>query len=182
MRRRGWIRENGLYTVPYTSPHVARPGPDELLCMKTCPHCQAANDDAYRFCQQCGKALAARPAGDSTVLLSATQLARGPHQQSFDVGALFKDKTRLVIGRAPDCDIKLAHPSVSRYHARLEREPDGLYLTDLSSVNGSSVGGKRVTEKTRVPEGERVGIGPFFLTITRGVLQSQDNSRGMRLE
>src|SRR5262245_6872436 len=151
--------------------------------MKTCPHCQASNALENRFCQQCGQALdAPRAQGDSTVLLSATQLARGPHQQRFDVSALFKEKTKLVVGRAPDCDLKLSHPSVSRYHARLEREPDGLYLTDLSSVNGTSVGGKRIGERTRVEEGERVGIGPFFLPITHGVLRSQDNSRGMRLE
>ena len=55
------------------------------------------------------------------------------------VAELFAAKGRLVVGRAPDCDICLPHPMVSRYHALLERLPEGLRLRDLASVNGVSV-------------------------------------------
>jgi ABC-type multidrug transport system ATPase subunit len=114
--------------------------------------------------------------------MTGTQVARGPLQQSYTVEALFGGKDRVVIGRAPDCDVRLAHPSVSRYHALLERSPGGLLLLDLGSVNGVSVGGKRIAEAALVKEGDRVGIGPFLLSLTQGVLRSVDNSRGLRLE
>ncbi len=149
--------------------------------MKLCPHCHRHGPPDSKFCQHCGKPIAA-PA-DATVLMTATQLgARGGQQQSFDVPALFKGKSRLVVGRAPDCDICLPHPSVSRYHARIEQRPAGLFLTDLSSVNGVWVSGRRVSEETPLREGDRVGIGPFLLSITHGVLQSLDNSKSLRLE
>src|SRR5206468_12977438 len=119
---------------------------------------------------------------DATVRMTATQAARGPSQQTFEVSALFRGKDRLVIGRAPDCDLCLPHPTVSRYHALLERRPDGLWLRDLGSVNGVSLGGQRITDSTRVPDGELVGVGPFLLSLTQGVLRSVDNSRGLRLE
>jgi ABC-type multidrug transport system ATPase subunit len=152
--------------------------------MKKCLKCHTDNADENRFCQQCGRQLedAVCAAGDATVLLSSTQVVRGPVQHSYSVARLFGSKERVVIGRAPDCDVCLAHPSVSRYHALLERRPDGLWLRDLASVNGVSVGGRRVTESTVVHDGEQVGVGPFLLSLTQGVLRSLDNARSLRLE
>lgn len=147
--------------------------------MKPCSHCGQPNAADNNFCQHCGKAMQPRGPIDATLLLSGTRVAR---QRDFDVPALFGGKSRLLIGRAADCDIVLAHSSVSRYHARIERTADGLLLTDLGSVNGVWVGGRRVTETTRINEGDRVGIGPFLLSVARGVLHSLDNSRSLRLE
>ncbi len=152
--------------------------------MKTCSKCQTENLDDNKFCQQCGRVLdgTAAQSGDATILLSGTLLSRGPVQQAFTVSSLFASKERAVIGRAPDCDIHLSHPSVSRYHAMLERRPNGLWVRDLASVNGVSVGGQRIGEATRLPDGQLIGVGPFLLSLTQGVLRSIDNSRGLRLE
>src|SRR5437764_3010816 len=153
--------------------------------MKLCPACHTPNAAGSKFCKQCGKSLDAPPGGpdpvDATVRMTATQASRGPSQQTFEVSALFRGKDRLVIGRAPDCDICLPHPTVSRYHALLERRPDGLWLRDLVSVNGVSLAGRRLAEPAVVHEGDRVGIGPFLLTLREGVLHSLDNSRSLRL-
>jgi pSer/pThr/pTyr-binding forkhead associated (FHA) protein len=62
-----------------------------------------------------------------------------PFRGAVAVADLFAGKDRLVIGRAPDCDVCLPYPMVSRYHALLERLPHGLRLRDLASVNGVSV-------------------------------------------
>jgi ABC-type multidrug transport system ATPase subunit len=96
--------------------------------------------------------------------------------------ALLKGRDKLVIGRAADCDIRLEHPSVSRYHALVAGRAGSFIVTDLSSVNGIIVGGKRLTEPTRLKEGDKVGIGPYLLTLSAGVLQSLDSSRSLRLE
>lgn len=51
-------------------------------------------------------------------------------------------KNRLVFGRAPDCDIQLEHPSISRYHAAILWSPKndsdyqkGLFIGCISSSN-----------------------------------------------
>ncbi|MFZ5471041.1 MAG: FHA domain-containing protein [Myxococcota bacterium] len=54
---------------------------------------------------------------------------------------------RMVIGRTPDCDLKLSDPSVSRRHLELLRAEEGVLLRDLGSGNGSKVNGKKVTEQ-----------------------------------
>jgi ABC-type multidrug transport system ATPase subunit len=154
--------------------------------MKTCFACQTVNADENRFCQQCGKPLngpAPAPAGDATVRWNGPRLpAKASPRRTVPVATLFSAKERLVIGRAPDCDVCLPHPSVSRYHALLEKLPEGLRLRDLASVNGVTVAGRRIAEPVLVREGERVGIGPFLFSLTGGVIHTVDSSRSLRLE
>src|SRR5436309_2679931 len=105
--------------------------------MKLCIHCGILNADANKFCQQCGRPLeAALPSagpghsGDSTVLWAGPALPRRGLRRVAAVETLFASKNRIVVGRAPDCDVCLPHASVSRRHAQLERLPQGLVLTD----------------------------------------------------
>lgn len=153
--------------------------------MKTCSACQATNAEENRFCQQCGNPFAARPAagGDNaTVMWTGQPMGPPTLRRQASVATLFGDKARLVIGRAPDCDICLPHPMVSRYHAMVERLAEGLRLRDLASVNGVSVGGVRITEPVLIGEGVRVGVGPFLFSIRDGVVHTLDSSHSLRLE
>ncbi|XP_047961907.1 FHA domain-containing protein PS1-like [Salvia hispanica] len=52
----------------------------------------------------------------------------------------------LLVGRHPDCNIKLEHPSISRFHLRIHSKPDSrsLFVTDLSSIHGTCISGKRI--------------------------------------
>lgn len=67
-------------------------------------------------------------------------------------------KEEIVIGRDRQCDIPLADGRVSRSHARLECGPDGCYLVDLGSANGSFLNGGRV-ERARLSPGDIIRIG-----------------------
>jgi len=66
--------------------------------------------------------------------------------------------TTLRIGRAPDNDIVVAHPSVSGYHAELHQAADGYRLVDLDSSNGTYINERRITAAP-LAEGDVVGIG-----------------------
>ncbi len=152
--------------------------------MKICGRCQTDNAETNRFCQKCGLPLdAPTPAsGGQTVRWSRGPLPVATRRHSIPLTMLFGAKDRLVVGRADDCDIYLPHPTVSRYHALLERLPEGLRLRDLGSLNGVSVAGRRITEPARIVEGERVGIGPYLFTLREGMIHSLDSSRSLRLE
>ena len=149
--------------------------------MMACPHCQKNSPADSNFCQHCGKAITSE--ADRTRMISDPMLGtRVARQERLELSTLFADKNRLIIGRAPDSDIVLSHPSVSRYHARIDRRADGLYLNDLSSMNGVWLAGRRITEATRIFDGDRVGVGPYLLSLSGGALHSLDNSRSLRLE
>lgn len=48
------------------------------------------------------------------------------------------DRTSLMLGRDPGCDIVIADPKASRQHARIEKRRDKFFLTD-QSTNGTYV-------------------------------------------
>lgn len=66
--------------------------------------------------------------------------------------------TVVRIGTAPDNDLILTDPTVSRHHARVSSTPKGLLVTDLKSRNGTFVRGIQVGEALLGDERElRVG-------------------------
>ncbi|KAL2231912.1 UNVERIFIED_CONTAM: FHA domain-containing protein PS1 [Sesamum indicum] len=58
----------------------------------------------------------------------------------------------LLVGRHPECNIKLEHPSISRFHLRIHSNPSSrsLCVTDLSSVHGTWISGKRIEPGVRM--------------------------------
>lgn len=48
-------------------------------------------------------------------------------------------------------DVCIDHPSISRVHAKIQREGKGYYLCDLNSTNGTFVNGRRLAVNERVP-------------------------------
>jgi diguanylate cyclase (GGDEF)-like protein len=66
------------------------------------------------------------------------------------------------IGRATDNSLQFPEHSVSRHHALIRLNPDGLItLTDLGSTNGTFLNGHRIDPDLPVPlsDGDRVRIG-----------------------
>lgn len=74
---------------------------------------------------------------------------------------LYKNQ-KLSIGRAPDNDIAIENPAVSRRHATIEMVNGRYILEDNNSANGSYVNGVRVT-KTEVLDKDVLTIGKHKL-------------------
>ncbi len=74
--------------------------------------------------------------------------------------ALEREWTR--IGRSLAADIRFDDPTVSRRHALIVRQPDGLRVLDDRSLNGVFVNGERV-EWSTLADGDEVVIGRHHL-------------------
>ena len=68
------------------------------------------------------------------------------------------------IGRSPDCDFQIDHPSVSSRHCELVLSTDGLFLRDHNSTNGTFVDSKPVTQAWLLP-GNNVQLGGVALFV-----------------
>jgi hypothetical protein len=69
---------------------------------------------------------------------------------------------RLSVGRATDCDLSLAHGSVSKIHAAILMNREGtLLVSDTGSVNGTYINGRRINygEARQLEDGDVVGFG-----------------------
>jgi pSer/pThr/pTyr-binding forkhead associated (FHA) protein len=73
---------------------------------------------------------------------------------------------QFLIGRTPECQLSLDDPLVSRRHAILVIQPDGVFVQDLGSRNGVFINGARAELRTRVGEGDMIRIGTQELVLT----------------
>ena len=76
--------------------------------------------------------------------------------------ALTREWTR--IGRSLAADVRLDDPTVSRRHALVVRQPEGVRLLDDRSLNGVFVNDMRVEGKT-LEDGDEIIIGRYRLTL-----------------
>lgn len=68
------------------------------------------------------------------------------------------DVDLLTLGRAEDSMVQLADPSVSSHHATIKAKPDGYYVQDLGSRNGTRLNDV-VIEEALLRDGDRVAFG-----------------------
>jgi predicted component of type VI protein secretion system len=83
-------------------------------------------------------------------------------------GNTTKRKVRLklpcVLGRSREADVTVPHPLISRRHCKLSEADGLLMLRDLGSVNGTIIGGRRISSAPLLPDGEFT-IGPLTFRV-----------------
>lgn len=88
-----------------------------------------------------------------------------------DLGKSFELGEGALFGRAPDCAAPMRASSISRHHARLEREGERWVLVDLGSRNGIQREGARV-ERLALVDGAVFQLGDVELRF-----RAQDEAR-----
>jgi pSer/pThr/pTyr-binding forkhead associated (FHA) protein len=85
--------------------------------------------------------------------------------QPEDPKTIFRDGLR--IGRLPDSDVWLNHPTVSRLHAGINEIDGYFYLVNLSASSATTLNGRTIpfNEAEALTVGDVLQIGPFFLEI-----------------
>src|SRR5688572_4173802 len=93
-----------------------------------------------------------------TGLANAAARCGGPRSYVIEVleGRAARDRIALgarpiLVGADAACDLVLDDPRVSRKHAEIAVEREGLKLRDLASTNGSWIDGVRVNEAVFLP-------------------------------
>lgn len=78
------------------------------------------------------------------------------------------NKSRTIVGRKNNCDLRIPLSSVSRQHCELTIEGEQLRIKDLGSSNGTFHNGSRIQEAILEP-GDELTIGPVvFTTVIDG--------------
>jgi len=79
-------------------------------------------------------------------------------------------RNTVVLGRADDADIHIIDASVSTRHARIVNTSRAFEIEDLSSTNGTSIGGQRIG-RAPLRNGDRVTLGSveFLFLVDRPV-------------
>jgi pSer/pThr/pTyr-binding forkhead associated (FHA) protein len=120
---------------------------------------------------------------DEHLLHARTQIERPGEYLVYEEGeklrtvSLAREWTR--IGRSLAADVRFDDPTVSRRHALIVRQPDGMRLLDDRSLNGVFVNGERVDGKT-LADGDEIIVGRYrlrFISIPQVADSAEQNAR-----
>lgn len=75
-----------------------------------------------------------------------------------------QEKTRVVLGRSNECDIVIPGTHLSRQHAEIVANAEGLQIRDLKSSNGTFVNDKKV-EASRLKAGDRIRVDVYSFKV-----------------
>ena len=70
----------------------------------------------------------------------------------------------VLVGRHPECDVRIDVPEVSRRHCCLAMAYDRVMIRDLGSRNGIRVNG-RVVEESILRPGDEIAIAQFLYRV-----------------
>lgn len=161
--------------------------------MSRCQECQASQLEGTLFCGECGAALFGLPAAEALSLSDMLRSAAPPPVDGnpdaeagmpleFIIAATGRRlsvmlERELYIGRAdpaqqlqpavdltPDSGKELG---VSRLHAFIQRTPQGLFLIDLGSTNGTRLNGRRLAPDLpqRLQSGDEIHLGDLAVQV-----------------
>ncbi len=71
-----------------------------------------------------------------------------------------------IIGRQPDCNIRVLKSSVSRHHCKVSMTDDKVTISDLESSNGTFINKKKIEIPTTVHPGDVLTVADIHFTIT----------------
>ncbi len=94
----------------------------------------------------------------------------------------FGEKNLLTIGRDASNDIQLDAPTVSRFHAQVERVGRRYRVRDLHSSNGTFVNDQRIRVETWLEAADTIRIGPYRFVVGEDQFVQYDETSGLRVE
>ena len=119
---------------------------------------------------------------DPGMMVTMTYTAPSEAPQGIQQDILFGENTLIQIGRDPSNDVVLSSPSVSRFHAQVERVGQRYRATDLRSSNGTFVNGERVDGALWLKPNDSIRIGQYRFVLGKDQLASFDDSKGLKVE
>lgn len=105
---------------------------------------------------------------------------RLPGGRAVELQRMVLERASTRIGRDASNELRLDHPTVSRFHARIERQGPQYRIVDLASTNGTFVDGVRVNAELLRP-GARILLGGLPLRFDGTALEMVSDGASLRL-
>ncbi len=90
-------------------------------------------------------------------------------QLTVEVGNEVKSRLQMnrelvLVGSSPDCRVRLRDADLSRHHCSLITMPEGVWVVDLLSGNGTFLNGQPI-RRALVKAGDQLQVGPYTLRL-----------------
>ena len=142
----------------FAPPRRVEPSVPEFLEEVICQMLQPERRFRYPRMQPCAEDLARALRGEPPRVPSLTEVGGDrPIRHPLLPGREF------LLGRDPDCEVRLPDATVSRRHALLRRGQNGFVLRDQESTYGTYLGSMRVKRPLVLRNGDRLRVGKLKL-------------------
>ncbi len=74
-------------------------------------------------------------------------------------------KPELIIGRGPEATWQIDDKNISRKHAKIKQDIDGIWLEDLGSKNGTWLNERQLSAPAQLKDADIIGLGDLKLTF-----------------
>jgi pSer/pThr/pTyr-binding forkhead associated (FHA) protein len=108
-----------------------------------------------------GRESAAEPSTPQSASIVVVHEPDGARPRTFKLAA------SMLVGRAPECEIRVADTYASQQHARLFGRQGAWYVEDLGSTNGTFVNDQRLAAPAMVQPGDAIRVGTTVLELKR---------------
>jgi len=78
------------------------------------------------------------------------------------------EKSEVVVGRSPICDIIINQRTISSKHFHIVKNGESYYIEDMGSTNGTYLNNKRIKSSVKLVEGDIIAIGKYKLAFSSG--------------
>jgi diguanylate cyclase (GGDEF)-like protein len=78
---------------------------------------------------------------------------------------------RQIVGRRPECDIRVRERAVSGIHAEVVRVRDAVTINDLASTNGTMINGMRIRNPVPLMQGNLIKVGNCVFKFVDSLLE-----------
>jgi ABC-type multidrug transport system ATPase subunit/predicted component of type VI protein secretion system len=120
---------------------------------------------------------------DPGLMVTMAYLSPAETEQITDtLKVKFGDKNLLQFGRDPSNDVVLDSPTVSRFHAQIERIGQRYRINDLRSSNATFVNEEGIEGETWLQPSDTIRIGPYRFVMGQDELAQFDESGGLRAD
>ncbi len=107
-------------------------------------------------------------------------LYRDPERRPLSLREIALGREITRVGRDPENEVSLRHPTVSRFHAVIRKTAAGTELEDHGSTNGTFVNGVRIRRQW-LHAGDRIMIGAVPLDFDGAQMAAQSDENRFRL-
>jgi pSer/pThr/pTyr-binding forkhead associated (FHA) protein len=98
-------------------------------------------------------------------------------QLTVELGNEVKSRLQLnrvlvLVGSSPECRVRLRDAGISRHHCSLVTTPEGVWVIDLLSGNGTRLNGQP-TRWALVKDGDQLQVGPYTFRVSHPAVSAE---------
>ncbi len=126
----------------------------------------------YMDIKKMGKKERSKTESDDSVkgdICAVLKTVKGRYATEAKMKARYRiNHTGVIVGRGPDCDIRINHMFLSMEHFQVWYDEGQWYIGDMGSKNGTYLNGSKLKKVKKLEDGDEISFGELTFIFEEG--------------